>query len=73
MNSLTLIGPVRSEPVEHHHLPFGERGSQEVLYVSLEGFGVVAPSMVIEVPITPSRVIEAMSVVFLPRLRGTLP
>jgi hypothetical protein len=33
----------------------------------------VAPSRVIDSPIPPWRVIAAMRVVFLPRLRGTLP
>jgi hypothetical protein len=33
----------------------------------------VAPSMVIDSPMAPSRVIEAISVVFLPRFLGILP
>jgi hypothetical protein len=59
---------VRSEPVEHHHLPFSERGRKEVLYVSLEkAKASVDPSMLIEeAPITPSKLIEAINVVFLP-------
>jgi hypothetical protein len=52
---------VRSEPVEYHHLPFGKRGRKEVLHVSLKGLGVCGTlAIVIEAPITPSRVIEAM-------------
>ena len=31
------LGPVRPEPIEHHHLPLTKRGCEEVLHVGLEG------------------------------------
>jgi hypothetical protein len=44
-----------------------------VLDVGFEAKASVAPSTVIDSPMAPSRVIAAIRVVFLPRLRGTLP
>ncbi len=44
-----------------------------MFHVSLvEASESVAPSTLIDSPMAPSRVIAAMRVVFLPRLRGTL-
>jgi hypothetical protein len=58
---------VRPKPIKHYDLPLFEGRRQEVLYVRLEGQGIrFAPSIVITSPITPSKVIEAIRVVFLP-------
>jgi hypothetical protein len=62
------------EFVEHHHLPLAKGRRQEVLHITLEGQRAsVAPSTLIDSPIAPSRVIEAIRVVFLPRFLGTFP
>ena len=62
---LDLLGPVRPQPIVHHHLPLRKRRCQEVLYVSLEkAEASVAPSMVIGWLMAPCRVMAAMSVVF---------
>jgi hypothetical protein len=73
MSSLILLGLCAPGSVHHHHLPLAKRRSQEVLDVSLEGLGIgVAPSKHIDSPI-PERLIEAISVRFLPLFLGTRP
>ena len=62
------------EPIEDHHLPFRKRGCKEVLNVGFEGIRVCGSFYaLIDSPMAPWRVIEAISVVFLPRLLGTFP
>lgn len=69
-----LTRPVGAEPVHHHNLTLGEHRGQEPLDVGLENERlVVEPSTAMYSPITPSTVMEAISVVFLPRFLGTLP
>src|SRR5918994_3949938 len=34
------LWPVRSKPIEDHHLPLFKRRCKEVLHISLEGFGI---------------------------------
>jgi len=61
------------ESVEHDELPLPKPESQEMLDVNLEkAFASVAPWMHMASPI-PQRLMEAISVVFLPRFLGTLP
>ena len=64
---------VRAEVIHHYDLPWLERGSQNPLDVGLEGrLGGRSLKGHRAAPIPPSES-EPTSVVFLPRLRGTLP
>ena len=61
------------EIVRDHDLPSMETGSQNLFDIQLKGCGVGRSDLGISAAPMPSRERAAMSVVFLPRLRGTLP